>query len=192
MHTPLTFTFFLFLGSFVQSQSTDSTDCGLLGPVYPLPADYERSKAIQAAQSDWAHALNESFQQYKTVWGPVNSENTSISIGVFSTQSDHLLAEFHHVPTRPELRSHLTGGKLDGDSLYRIGSVTKLLSVYTALSKLRNEHWSQPIIDFIPELEHTTEVDPVHSFNWSSITLANLVNHMAGLPRDCNVSSINV
>lgn len=191
MLTSLSFKFLLLLGSLVQSQATESTDCGLLGRVYPLPADYNSLKAIQTAQGDWTNALNESFRQSETPWGPVDSDNTSISIGVFSTQSETLLAEFHHVATRPELRSHLTGGKLDGDTLYRVGSVTKILSAYAALSKLRNEHWSQPIINFIPELEDKTEGDPVHNFNWSSITLANLVNHMGGLPHDCKVSSIN-
>jgi CubicO group peptidase (beta-lactamase class C family) len=169
----------------VQAQNVQLTDCSLLGPVYPLPADLSSSKAIQTAQKTFSSLLAQAVQNGTTAWGPFDSVNTSISVAVFSTQSQKLLAEFHHVGAAPGSKTHLTGGKLDGDTLYRTGSVAKLLSVYTFLTKLGTTYWSEPVTKYIPELAHVPIDNSVRKINWSEITLGALAGQMSGLPRDC-------
>lgn len=161
------------------------TDCGLLGALYPVPGSYDGCSSVQRAREEWLQLLQTALNSSSTPLGPVDAANNSISISVFSTTSGELLGEFHHGPADPRLRSHLTSGTVDGNSLYRIGSLTKLLTVYTALIKIGTAHWLDPVTNFIPELQHSAVTDQVKDIDWSSIALGDLVNHLSGLPRDC-------
>lgn len=190
----LTLSFFaafaFLLTSPVKCQNVGLTDCSLLGPVYPLPANLSNSRAIQNAQTTFSSLLNQVIQNGSSLYGPIDSVNTSISIGVFSTQSDKLLAEFHHLGSAPGNKAHLTGGKLNGDTIYRTGSVGKMLTVYTFLAKLGTKYWSEPITKFVPELAHAHVDNTVRNINWSQVTLGSLAGQMSGLPRDCEFNEL--
>ena len=41
---------------------------------------------------------------------------------------------------------------MDGDTVYRIASISKLLTVYTLLLEIGDKYWGRAITDFIPEL----------------------------------------
>ncbi|KIW68111.1 hypothetical protein PV04_04078 [Phialophora macrospora] len=175
----------------VKAQNVQLTDCSLLGPVYPLSANLSSSNAIQTAQKTFSSVLAQAVQNGSTPWGPFDSVNTSISVAVFSTQSQKPLAEFHHIGSAPGSKTHLTGGKLDGDTLYRTGSVAKLLSVYTFLTKLGTTFWSDPVTKYISELAHVPVDNTVRNINWSEITLGALAGQMSGLPRDYALADLS-
>lgn len=180
------FTLFLaVLTTCVQGQALDLTNCGLLGPVYPIPANLTNADAIRGAQSDFQRLIDEALKNGTTPWGPFDAVNTTISIGVFSTQSDDLVAQYQYTGSSPALKTRLSGGKLDTDTLYRLGSVTKMLTVYTVLAKLGTRYWSEPVINFIPELASQSKRDSINNFNWSAVTLGSLAGQMSGIPRDC-------
>jgi CubicO group peptidase (beta-lactamase class C family) len=159
--------------------------------VYPLPASLATSSAIRNASSSFMKLLQQAIQNGTTNYGAVDSINTTISIGVFSTQSTRLLAEYHHIGTNPSVKTHLTGGILNGSTAYRTGSVAKLLTVYTFLIKLGNKYWNDPITKWLPELAIMTTHNVVNQVNWSEVTLGALAWQMSGIPRDC-VYSIRV
>ena len=171
----------------VKCQATQLTDCGLLGPVYPLPTKLTDTHAIRDAQSTFSRLMGDALRNGTTAWGPVDAVNTTISIGVFSTQSDKLLAKYQYTGSSPEIKQRLTGSELDTNTLYRLGSVTKMLTVYTILAKLGSRYWSEPVTRFIPELGGLTVRNSVYNFNWSEVTLGSLAGQISGIPRDCEL-----
>jgi CubicO group peptidase (beta-lactamase class C family) len=173
------------LAATVAGQNTQLTDCSLLGPVYPLPASLATSPAIRNASSSFTKLLQQAIRTGTTNYGAVDSINTTVSIGVFSTQSTQLLAEYHHIGTDPSVNTHLTGGVLNGSTVYRTGSVAKLLTVYTFLIKLGNKHWNDPITNWLPELASMTTHNVVNQVKWTEVTLGALAWQMSGIPRDC-------
>ncbi|KAK3393749.1 beta-lactamase/transpeptidase-like protein [Podospora didyma] len=74
-------------------------------------------------------------------------------------------------------------GQLDrSETVYRIGSVSKILAVYAILSKLSHKHWQDSITDYIPELANAPPPrSAVDSVEWSKVTLGALASHMAGI-----------
>lgn len=169
----------------VASQEMQLSDYSLLGPMYPMPANITESPIIKDTQRTFMNLLDEVFVNGTAPWGSFDVVNTSVSIGVFSSQTGEFLSEYHHAGSSPLIQAGLTSGSLDADTLYRIGSIGKFLTVYTFLVKLGNAYWSEPVVKFVPELLDARDDGPVRSMNWSQITLGSLARQASGLPRDC-------
>ena len=175
----------LLLVGHAASQERQLSDCSLLGPIYPMPANITDSPIIKDTQTTFKNLLDEVFVNGTTPWGSFDVVNTSVSIGVFSAQTGQFLSEYHHAGSSPLIQAGLTSGSLDADTLYRIGSVGKFLTIYTFLVKLGWSYWSEPVVKFVPELVGARDGGPVRSMNWSEITLGSLARQISGLPRDC-------
>ena len=80
-----------------------------------------------------------------------------------------------------------------GDSIFRIGSVSKLVSVYMLLVEIGDKYWDIAITDIIPELRNRTNssANPIDFVRWADITLGALAGQVAGLPRDCTFITLN-
>ena len=84
-------------------------------------------------------------------------ENITFSLGLFSIH-DQDAAELQYHYASPEVVKAPSGThKVDGDSIYRIASVSKLFTVYAGMIELSSEDWNRPITEFIPELAITTD-----------------------------------
>lgn len=75
------------------------------------------------------------------------------------------------------------------NTTYRLGSLSKLLTVYTWLASIGDEHWYQPITNFIPELEaydaqYNGTSDNIDPFRWSEITVGALASQISGIQKD--------
>jgi CubicO group peptidase (beta-lactamase class C family) len=95
-------------------------------------------------------------------------------------------------PVRRLSESPLSGLRTNAshtdETVYRLGSVSKLLFLYTFLVEVGHAHWHRPITDFIPELAEaaescSAELDPLTCPDWHEITLGALASHLAGLGR---------
>lgn len=110
----------------------------------------------------------------------------TFSIGMFSLHDPEAAEslQFHH--TSPEVANNPNGtNEVDGDSIYRIASVTKVFTVLAALLNLNATDWELPFTHFFPELSETSgEDDPIRHVNWSQITPLGLANQISGVPRD--------
>ncbi|KAK7457402.1 hypothetical protein CaCOL14_001573 [Colletotrichum acutatum] len=171
----------LAIDALVTSQRADLTNCPLLGPAYPLP-NLHKSQVIKDTRESFTKLINNAISTGETELGKINTATASFSISVFSADSDEFLYEYHHQGT--ELKGTVTGGSLDSDTLYRIGSVTKLLTVYTILVKLGPTYWNEPITKFIPELADAPAGHRAHRVQWSEVTLGGLASHMSGIARN--------
>jgi CubicO group peptidase (beta-lactamase class C family) len=158
-------------------------NCGLLGPAYPIPTSLSSLKTITDAKDAFAASLRTVISTGSTDLDlPFDNVTTTFSVGVFSAHSDDFLFKYHYAA--PALNETLTGGTLGDDTIYRIGSITKVLTVYTMLAKLGTRYLDEPITKFIPELANVTARDKLLHAQWSEVTLGAVAGQMAGLTRD--------
>ncbi|KAF3039889.1 hypothetical protein E8E12_003956 [Didymella heteroderae] len=79
------------------------------------------------------------------------------------------------------------------DTIYRIGSVSKIFTVLAFLAEVGDTHWNTPITEFIPELAQfsaralTQPIDDVRRTDWEDITIGALVAQVSGVGRDYGV-----
>ncbi|KAK9771000.1 putative Beta-lactamase/transpeptidase-like protein [Seiridium cardinale] len=119
---------------------------------------------------------------------------TTFSVDVYSLHSEESLFTYHYTP---ELLSSLgTSGVsvVDSNSVFRIGSVSKLWTVFLYLIEAGDDSWNRPITEFVPELAAITERNPssedqVDNVSWESITVGALASQMSGIGRDSAYSA---
>lgn len=136
--------------------------CPPTGPVLPPP--------IIAAKLDPLHLSQklDSIIQDGTV--PWNVSTTSFSIEL--TSSDHSFFEYHHTAT---IRDPRGTKKVTSDTVYRVGSITKVFNVLPLLLSAP-ENLDTPVARYVPELKGIQE--------YEEITLRMLASQIAGVPRD--------
>ncbi|KAL9131308.1 MAG: hypothetical protein Q9217_000743 [Psora testacea] len=164
-----------------------------LGPTYPAPIDLTSDKSLIPAS--WEN-LTSTFDAYlkenqttasKSLSGV---ENVTFSLGLFSIH-DPAAAELQYHYTSPEIANAPNGiNKVDGNSIYRIASVSKLFTVFAGMLELTNEDWNRPLTDIISGLAKYgretagEEEDPLYTVQWDKVTPRALAAELAGVPRD--------
>lgn len=78
----------------------------------------------------------------------------SYSIQIFSTNPGSPPVLWERYRTAKNLPANTTGvKKVDGDTVYRLGSVTKVYTVLTWLAERGDVEWNQPVTKYVPELK---------------------------------------
>ncbi|KAK8001726.1 hypothetical protein PG991_013948 [Apiospora marii] len=152
----------------LSAQLTTATlpDCPFPGPAFPKPTKLATSETFKSVLAD----LTSTFEARDR--DPANNPNgTSWSV------------------QRPSLATANTGGvkAVDGDTIYRLGSLTKIFTILTFLIEAGDGYWNTPVTKFVPELALLADkyqYDPVMNVDWASITLGELASHTAGIVRD--------
>ncbi|KAF2137390.1 uncharacterized protein K452DRAFT_208381, partial [Aplosporella prunicola CBS 121167] len=156
--------------------------CPYQGPLFPPPRNPLSTSAIQGAQESFAAQLEDALNGADELGSSLLLNETFFSISVFSSTSS--LFTYHHVAAPSEVADEgLTSKTLDGDSIYRIGSVSKLLTLYTLLVAQGDVDWNQPITKFVPELSDGETDDELRSIQWEDVTIGALATHLAGISR---------
>lgn len=160
--------------------------CPLYGQNYPTPTGLATSKHVEAAAESVLNQLL-SAKNETTAYGPLDTETTAFSVDFYTLDDEDAVFSHHYTPT--QLLSQRTAGveEVDSDTIYRVGSVSKLWTVYLYLLAAGDQTWNDPITTFIPELQEisqTQELDPTSDVDWESITVGALASHLAGIGRD--------
>ncbi|KAI1270955.1 beta-lactamase/transpeptidase-like protein [Xylaria sp. FL0933] len=156
-----------------------ASTCPLEGPVFPKPLQISESDAVKAAISN----LTETFKGITD-----NAQNYSFALEVFSAhEPDPVFSVLHTAPKLATLNT--TGVKtVDGDTVFRLGSLTKVYTIYTFLVNAGDTIWNEPITKYVPELQTlANRSDPVADTAWEKVTIGGLATQMTGIPRDYNV-----
>ncbi|OTB02205.1 hypothetical protein M426DRAFT_13785 [Hypoxylon sp. CI-4A] len=160
-------------------------NCPLYGLGYPKPTNLLAQPGIKKA----AESLDSVFSQYIENANSTGSEKFSYSVEVFSADEDEPL--WSRYWTAPNLETLNSTGvtKVDGDTVYRLGSVTKVLTILTFLAEAGDGIWNDPITKYIPEIKAMVDdgIDNSHSItkpDWDFITIGSLASQMSGLVRD--------
>ncbi|KAJ3561950.1 hypothetical protein NPX13_g8749 [Xylaria arbuscula] len=156
-------------------------NCPFPGAAFPKPTNLAASPTIQAALAN----LTEAFKTYDET-ASNNPNGTSWSLQIFSASSEEPLWEHYH--TAQNLLDQETANFTVGaDTIYRLGSLTKIFTIMTFIAEAGDTRWNDPVTKYIPELEALAakaSEDPVMNVDWSDVTLGALASHMAGIMRD--------
>ncbi|KAI0412044.1 beta-lactamase/transpeptidase-like protein [Xylaria grammica] len=155
-------------------------NCPFPGAAFPKPTNLAESPTMQAALKN----LTAAFKTYDET--PSNNPNgTSWSLQVFSASSDKALWEHYH--TAKNLLDQSSDFTVGPDTVYRLGSLTKIFTIMTFIAEAGDTRWNDPITKYVPELQPLAaraQSDLVMNVDWNSVTLGGLASHMAGIMRD--------
>lgn len=159
--------------------AANPTICPILGQQWPTPKNLAREATFQAV----AKNLTATLQGLQNTTG---FNTTSYSVVVFSGSEDGLAFEYHH--TDRTIRESTSGTKIvTADTVYRLASVSKVMTLYMFLAQVGEGPLSDPVAKWIPELLVPTDADGLDVVrpDWKHMTLGDLAGQLSGLPRDC-------
>lgn len=170
-------TFLSLVLSTFPSLTNAASNCPLYGPIFPKPQRSSSSPSVQAA----IRSITAAFASVDSVYGA----NNSFSIQVFT--SDEILFEHYHTaPTLPSLKS-LGVSQVDENTVYRIGSITKIFTMYAFLLDAGQQYFGHSITEFVPELAVQSENkagNAITTTDWADVTIGDLASHLAGIASD--------
>lgn len=179
----------------VQGLAVNMNYCPLLGPVFPAPTNLATSAAFAAAKANLTSTLDTYVQTGKS--SPLShifdANETSFTLEVFSV-SDNPDPLIRYYYTAPSLVNASTGvQKVDENTVFRIGSISKLWTVLLYLIHAGDKGFHDPVTKYIPELKAAAaaaaaaavEEDAIDTLRWEDVTIKELASHMAGVSRDC-------
>lgn len=113
------------------------------------------------------------------------------SMDFFSLYEEDTIFTLHHTPGDYAIENTWGESAANSDSIYRIGSVSKLWTAYIWLIAAGDSSWNEPITKYIPELEAIVAqgTSSINNVNWTAITVGALASHMAGIGRDAAYSA---
>lgn len=162
----------------VASAASQKRICPIKGQQYPTPTNLASEKRFQDAVAKIEDTITANLTK-----APFNE--TTFSIGMFSGNDHELLRQYHH--TDPTVANSTIGTtKVDSNSIYRIGSISKILTLYMWLINDGDKRFNDPISDFIPQLaQDEVQQDDYVAPRWDEITVNDLAMFLAGFARDC-------
>ncbi|KAK4222503.1 beta-lactamase-like protein 2 [Podospora fimiseda] len=158
-------------------------NCPLYGTLLPKPTNFLKHIGIQTAAS----ILDDIFLRYIDNEKSVGSEYFSYAVEVFSAAEDKPL--WSHYWTAPSLKNFNSSGVItvDANTVFRIGSITKVFTVLTFLATVGDGIWNDPITRHLPEIEAiaaNATKGAIFTPDWDSITVGSLASQTSGLIRD--------
>ncbi|KAF5009443.1 hypothetical protein FDECE_4325 [Fusarium decemcellulare] len=154
-------------------QSIPTEECPILGPVFPSNFDLSKTKAIRDAKKSFPTVIESLFSSEV-----LNHTQTSFAIDVFSTATNESLYSYYHAGEG--LHGTLTTGDLDDGTIFRIGSVSKIFTVYSILAKHGLDIFNHPVTNYVPELAGNSDSDPLDKIKWEDVTVGALAAQQAG------------
>ncbi|KAH0525597.1 hypothetical protein TsFJ059_007944 [Trichoderma semiorbis] len=189
----LTLQSFLVAIALLGSGSLAQTDQTLLGPSFEPPTHLSTQALIQEAASNIKKALNRAIRTGESQYGNFNSSTTSFSLTAVSQQESAPIVDFHHTSGFLNVSAGSTS-KVTADTVYRIGSVSKLFTVYSLLLNNGISYWNRPVTDFVPELRQAVQ-HPLHkssvidSVQWDQVTVGALASQLSDHSGDLSVQN---
>ncbi|KAI8623634.1 putative secreted beta-lactamase [Xylariaceae sp. FL1651] len=159
--------------------------CPLQGQQFPAPTGLPSEALFHNATKSIEHIIRGNL-----TLAPYN--DTTFSLGMFSTTHDELIYQFHHTDAAVATSGNGTN-EVDADSIYRIASITKILTIYQWLIKDGDRRFNDPISDFIPQLtQFEKKQDYYPAPSWSEITVNDLAMYLAGVARDYGLNDVAI
>lgn len=164
--------------SFVALLSTTFAFSPIYGPTFPLPRNFANIPPIRIALDNLTSTLNTAFNTGASDYGPQDPASAA-GVQIFSLcDNDSQVFAYYH---NGKILSNATGvQKIDGDSIWRIGSLSKLVTVYLVLAELRDGLWDMKVTQVIPELRRRT----TWGGYWEEVALGSLASHLSGLTQN--------
>ena len=164
-------------------------NCPIYGPEFPPPQRLSQ-------HPKWQQAMTNLSAAFDYMNANVTGTQLSYSVQIFSTNpGGGIIAQRHWTATN--LPPNTEGvKKVNGDTVYRIGSVSKIFAVLAFLAEVGDRNWNTPITEFIPELAQfsrqasTQPLDDTRRTDWDEITIGALASQVSGIGRDCTGATV--
>lgn len=155
-------------------------ECRPDGPTVPRARHLANSSFLAGATENLTAALDQAVAgEIAAGWAV---ENASFSVALVDYHQDDPgipVWEYHHLA-----KGNVNGtDKLDRDSQYLIGSVSKVFSTLVLL--LSDVQLDEPLTKYLPELSNSSS-----TLAWDEVTLRSLANHLSGAPTNCEFPNI--
>ncbi|KAJ6441416.1 beta-lactamase [Purpureocillium lavendulum] len=166
------------LVGFVAVSSAGS--CPPLGPVLPAPQSPSSSTHLRQSIAKLTSLLDTTLAaRYNT---------SGIAIAVQSIHEDAPLFSYFRTP-RGKASGYGTTRDIDMDTVFRVGSVSKLVTALAAMQQSRGHglpgkiDLDASVLEYIPELANSTAAGVVKT-RWQDVTVRALASHLSGLADD--------
>jgi CubicO group peptidase (beta-lactamase class C family) len=170
----------------VEPKRTDKV-CPILGPSFPKPTGVASEQIFRDAASTLDHQLDIALSTGASEFGAGPFNRTTFSIGVFSTNEPGLIYQRHH--TDASVANGSIGVRhVNGDTVYRIGSISKLITMYILLLVDGDQSLNRPVTEYIAELATPPKHEVLQNGvlpHWSDISVGDLATHLGGIVSDC-------
>ncbi|OKP10987.1 Beta-lactamase-like protein [Penicillium subrubescens] len=153
--------------------------CPLLGPSWPAPTGLSSDATVQAA-------LKNITQTLQDVSNAGKFSGASLSLEIFDTSSSDALLTYAY--TAKEINTTLGVSKVDENTVFRIGSTSKMFPMFLILIQSGFKTLQDPISKYIPEIKaaaadiqrNSTKRNNGNDYtNWDDITVGELASHLA-------------
>ncbi|KAL8294707.1 hypothetical protein RB600_000583 [Gaeumannomyces tritici] len=167
--------------------------CPFWGHMYPKPETMVDQPEVRAI----AGTLDALFSQRVDSSAELGAANFSYTVEVFSTRDERPLWSRYRTASRLPVQDVAGVGvrAVGPDTVFRIGSVTKVFTVLAFLAAVGDGVWNDPVTKFIPELAALVagrggvQRESTWSVDWDDITIGSLAGQTSGLIRDYSLLS---
>jgi hypothetical protein len=164
--------------------------CFPLGPVFPAPRQLKYSTSLKSALRALNNTLNAALGPDGSKYGMLDNQSTTFIVDMYSIHSSESLYTFTF--NAPDFSNASVGvSKVNEDTVFRLGSMSKMLSVWNFLIAAGDSSWNDPVTKYVPELaayarEHAADLKAgdIGYYDFDSITLGALASQMSGINRD--------
>ncbi|EED16113.1 beta-lactamase, putative [Talaromyces stipitatus ATCC 10500] len=174
----------------------------LLGPVFPHAANFSSNNAFHDMTMNLTTTLEDIIlagNSTSTSRSVINSEDTSFALQIFSSDTigmdngNNTLFQWFY--TSPATQNSSSGVKeVDENTVFRIGSGSKLWTVLLFLVTAGEAHLHDPVTKWVPELQAAINAAPgddsVDYVSWEDVTIQELASHLSGVGRDYAFSDL--
>lgn len=144
--------------------------CPPQGAVLPAPRKPSSSESVKKASGALRSALDKRFEAIQA---------SGISVGVKSIHEDSPLFDYHFTP---QVAEDIGTEKIDADTIYRVGSVSKLIPTLAVLQQ-KGVNLDASVLEYVPELQGDSD-DGISGTVWEDVTIRGLMSHMSGIATD--------
>lgn len=164
---------FTLILSFYTASIFAQLQCPPLGPILPAPTNLNQDPTFQ-------QTISQVVAQLQNFSSSLNT--TALSVGARSIHADTPLLDFHHTPS---VFNRSGTHHVDGNTVYSIGSATKLITALSILQLQGNVSLTDSVTKYIPRLKQlSTSQDPLLAVDWDGVTLESLASHLSGIGAD--------
>ncbi|KAK0639469.1 beta-lactamase/transpeptidase-like protein [Cercophora newfieldiana] len=164
--------------------------CPLLGALYPPPTIDKSSDEMKSFSVDFTGKFDQLIRTGKhEIYGEVTPNTSSFSVVLFSatggnTNDDPIFYNYQYTAPGAKAKKNVSL-----NTVFPVGSLTQVFTVYAWLAKFGDEEWDSPITKFIPELLKVPTAGKI-AVPWKDITIGSLASHMSGLARDSHACQL--
>ncbi|KAH6653158.1 beta-lactamase/transpeptidase-like protein [Truncatella angustata] len=160
------------VGSTLQAVSAKSFPP--LGPVLPAPRFPSKGDLVKEVVEGLRAQLDQTLG--------VSINASGISIGVKSIHEKDDIFSYHFTPS---VMTDIGTDNIDENTIYRVGSVSKLFPAVIALQL--GIDLDASVLEFLPELGENSDGDVIETIQWKDISAGSLMSHLSGLPTETSM-----